>query len=103
MDAEAAGVSYPQARSGLKETAERLDRIDAAGLGPFCEFRDIDPAVSDLAVVDPGLRSVDRRAHIPLGQAGFLPEGAEDLRDFSVGTGMLSLGRHTTQNPCQAS
>lgn len=68
---------------------------------PEAELRHIDAAVPGFAVVDPGLRLSQFVAEFPLCQPGLLPRDAQQPRYGCVGTRVLGLGRHATQNPCR--
>ena len=59
---------------------ERLKGVNATCLGPADELGHIDPAVGDLAVVDPGLRLSHLEPEPALGHPRLFTQGTQESR-----------------------
>lgn len=101
--AKGAGVFRPGSPDlPLQETLHRCDRVKVTGRGPLAELGHVNAAVASLAVVDPALGLLETLAECSLGQRRLLSNGAEELGHTAVGWGVLGLGGHLTEFPCQS-
>lgn len=78
----------------FQKASEGKGRLRATGFGPNDEFGDIHPSVASLAVMHPTLRFLQALAKLPLGEARFFPQCAQQLEQASIGPGMLRFGAH---------
>jgi len=74
-------------------------RLDAAGLAPFDELGHVQTAVGGFTVVDPRLGLAKSLPKLPLGQTGFLSQGAKQARQGLVTATMLGLRGHENSVP----